>query len=146
MRILFVCTGNTCRSPMAQALTEKIAREKNWSLFCDSAGLAAIKGQAVSEYALAALEEGFGIRSFQHSAKSVTRAMAAEFDLVVAMTENHKRYLTQAFSCGEKTVTLPEEVGDPYGSDRKSYLACAKQIEKGLYALIEEGIIRESMP
>ena len=78
--------------------------------------------------------------------ESVTRAMAAEFDLVVAMTENHKRYLTQAFSCGEKTVTLPEEVGDPYGSDRKSYLACVKQIEKGLYALIEEGIIRESMP
>lgn len=143
MQILFVCTGNTCRSPMAQALLTKMAQEKGVLLSCDSAGVAVNPGSAFSKEAALVLKEAFDIPDFDHKAKPVTESLLKDSDLLIAMTENHRRLLTQAFGAGDKVITMPGEVGDPYGGDFATYKKAADAIYAGLELLFEKGVFHD---
>ena len=139
MKLLFVCTGNTCRSPMAEALAKKILTKKGFSVTCDSAGIYANPGQKMAENAAAVLEE-YGINDFSHSAKICTREMIEKSDLVIAMTENHRMLLCQLFGEQEKICTLPGGIGDPFGGDLNTYRKAAKSIVSGIEALAAKGL------
>ena len=79
MNLWFVCTGNTCRSPMAQAIAEKILREKGLEVKADSAGIYAIDGQSISENsALALAEKGLFLRGGFHCAPLAHRYLGTE--------------------------------------------------------------------
>ncbi len=143
MHILFVCTGNTCRSPMAQALMTRFAEEKGLSVTCDSAGVAAMPGSPFSEQGRLVLKDAYGIRDFDHKAKPVTGSMLESADLVIAMTENHRRLLIQAFGAGEKAITIPGEAGDPYGGDFHIYKKAADAIYAGLESLFDKGVFHD---
>lgn len=143
MNVLFVCTGNTCRSPMAEALMKKIAADRGWdSLQCDSAGLAAFVGSPMSNEAKIALKQ-WGIEHFDHRSKAVSSEFLNEFDLVVTVTEHHRLYLCQKFSFQKTVVSLPTDVGDPYGGNVALYEETARQIVSGLEKLIGEGVIHD---
>ncbi|WP_342563357.1 low molecular weight protein arginine phosphatase [Paenibacillus sp. FSL R7-0345] len=109
LNILFVCTGNTCRSPMAEGLLRKLAKERGIELAVRSAGVSAISGTSVSRHAAAILrEEGINdpMSSTQLSAEAVNWA-----DLVLTLTGGHKRHLLQYFpEAVSKTHTLKEYV------------------------------------
>ncbi|MEK4061206.1 MULTISPECIES: low molecular weight protein arginine phosphatase [Paenibacillus] len=111
LHILFVCTGNTCRSPMAEGLLRKLAKERGIELEVRSAGVSAISGTSISRHAGAILrEEGINdqIISSQLNAEMVSWA-----DLVLTLTGGHKRHLLQYFpSAVTKTYTLKEYVHD----------------------------------
>ena len=141
MNVLFVCTGNTCRSPMAQAILQKIAEEKGWDMQCDSAGLFAHEGAGVSDGARTVLAECFGVDSFSHAAKPVTREIAAWADAVIGVTEDHRRYFVQLFGGAEKAFSLPVGVGDPFGGGRAEYEEAARAIRAGIEELIARGIL-----
>lgn len=143
MRILFVCTGNTCRSPMALALCERLGRDRGLALSCDAAGLTAHMGSPMAENAKRVLARVFGIEDFEHRAKPVTREMIEWADLVLAVTENHRRMLVQCFGCAHKTLTLPLEVGDPFGGDEAAYERAARAILAGLEALADQGVLHD---
>lgn len=143
MRILFVCTGNTCRSPIAEALF----REKVRGLKVDicSAGVAAQDGTPASREAQCVLEER-GIHHF-HRAKRVNSEMSAWSDIVLTMTGGHKRMLAEVFpAVSKKVFTLNEYVGynnvpeiaDPFGGGLTTYRQCTRQIEQTLDRLLEK--------
>ncbi|SEN59723.1 low molecular weight protein arginine phosphatase [Paenibacillus sp. OV219] len=112
-RILFVCTGNTCRSPMAEALLRTLAQERGLQLDIRSAGVSTIDGLPVSKNAQEALSRrGIGHHS---TSRALETGSIAWSDLILTMTGSHKRQLLQRFpSAVDKTYTLLEFVNtDP---------------------------------
>ena len=151
MNILFVCTGNTCRSPMAQAIALKLIKEepqKYGFIKVASAGLAAYDGDGPSFYAQEACAmNGSSLEDFR--SQRITYDLLEAADLVLVMTEEHKyQLLLKAPQYGEKIFTLGEfageeiDVGDPYGSNLEMYLQSydliEEQVKKVFMQLYEE--------
>lgn len=109
--ILFVCTGNTCRSPLAEGLMRKLARETGLSVEVRSAGVFAADGGSISSNSAAVLKEhGENIDGFGSS--SLSRGLVEWADLVLTMTLGHKGTVIQRFPDAlDKTYALKEFVG-----------------------------------
>jgi protein-tyrosine phosphatase len=135
--IIFVCTGNICRSPMAEAFLKHIlARE---GLATDyavrSAGVWAAEGRPASSYAIQTMaRRGFDISD--HRAHNLTRADVEEADLILAMTSEHVEAIeTLLPQYRPKIHLLSEMVGghydiaDPMGGSLHEYLQCADELE-----------------
>lgn len=138
-KIIFVCTGNTCRSPMAMAVLNKKLAEKNivgWT--SDSAGLACAGGKISSNSARALEKIGIILNDYQ--SKQLDFDMIDSAELLVVMTEGHKSALLLTGLPEEKIRVLGAGISDPYGGDLAVYQNCLKKIEKGIDALIEEGV------
>lgn len=141
MNILFVCTGNTCRSAMAAAIMNKIAVENELDIRIESAGIFAREGGSASENAIKALAE-YGIDLTSHSAQSVTEDLIKQCDVILTMTEAHKKLL-EPMAEG-KVYTLLEysgsegDITDPYGGDLEEYEECAREIYDALVDVAEK--------
>lgn len=137
MNVLFVCTGNTCRSPMAAALFNKIAVERNLDVRIESAGLFANDGDCATGEAIIAMKK-YGIDLLGHHAQAINTELLEKCDLILTMTAAHKMVLEQ--SAPGKTFTICEYAGeegdipDPYGSDVEEYERCAAR----LYEVLEK--------
>ena len=138
MHIVFICTGNTCRSPMAKGLFEKLLRDKGISeIQCDSAGLFAADGDPSAQNAQLAARE-LGVDLSAHRAKTVTEPMLRGADLFVVMMQNHAGALKAAGVPEEKIKVLGGGIGDPYGGDLELYRASRDQILLALGELLQE--------
>lgn len=141
MNILFVCTGNTCRSPMAAAIMEKIALENDIDVLIESAGVFAEIGQRASEEAIDALSE-MGIDLTFHRSKPVSEDLVAKSDLILTMTGAHAMIL-KSMAEG-KVFSIMEYIGDggdisdPYGGDIEDYRETAKEIYDALVDVAEK--------
>ena len=129
MHVLFVCTGNTCRSPMAEALLrEALANRGADQVSVSSAGTGAWDGAPVSEGAyLVGLEHGLDLSS--HRAQLLTRDLVKSADLILTMSSHHRARVAE-LGGEDKVHLLGEyvgreegrgEVSDPFGSDLASY-------------------------
>ncbi|MDI9258817.1 low molecular weight protein arginine phosphatase [Alicyclobacillus sendaiensis] len=139
MYILFVCTGNTCRSPMAAAFLRRLVEERALDWKVDSAGLMAMEGAPMTEHAAQALARR-QVPAEGHAAKRLTRDMLREADLVLTMSRSHRQALVDVFpELAEKVHTLhafahevPEDeaqdVVDPFGGGEEVYEACAEHL------------------
>lgn len=136
-RILFVCTGNTCRSPMAEGLFRSLLYQKDLQekYDCESAGLNALDGVPVSENAAEALRE-LDVDISDHTSRQLTPDMLSRFDVFAVMTNRHKQLLENAGVDSDKIVILGGGIDDPYGGDLEIYRLCRDQIDEALPCLL----------
>lgn len=126
-QISFVCTGNTCRSPMAEGIFKKIISDRKIeNVSCNSCGIYAFTGDTVSENSVKACRK-FGIDISSHRATRINNYIVDEADIIVCMTYAQKLTIKTFAPCSR--IIVPDgEISDPYGCDEETYYSCAKQI------------------
>lgn len=146
LMILFVCTGNTCRSPMAEVLCRRMLGER---LGCGvagledrgvqvvSAGTSAVAGESPAEEAIRVMDErGLDLRS--HVTQPLTDSLVRQADLIFTMTQAHRQDLVREWpSAADRTIVLAAlgtDIPDPIGGPIERYRRCAEQIEEALRA------------
>jgi glycine hydroxymethyltransferase len=150
-RILFVCTGNICRSPMAEGMFRRAVQGRGDYEVC-SAGLGAAEGQPPSPYAIQAARE-LGVDISGVRSRPLTPELVRDADYIFGMTHSHVETVTLLHpAAAEKTFLLREfdetldlfdkDISDPIGGSYEVYLNCRDQIEQGIVSLlgfIEQG-------
>lgn len=139
MRVLFVCTGNTCRSPMAEGILKDIAREKNLNIEVESAGIFAMDGDTAAENAISALRQ-YLIDISDHKSQRISRDLVDDADLILVMSKSHRDSLVMNFPHIEDKVFLlnkyafneDRDIIDPYGGDLAIYEKTRDEILKAL--------------
>jgi protein-tyrosine-phosphatase len=144
MNILFVCSGNTCRSPLAEAIARRLAEEAGRAdIAVSSAGTEAWDGSPASDGALlVGMERGFDLSS--HQSRQLTVEILEDSDLVLVMAPSHMArvkemkhdanvHLLGGYASGEEGAFT---VQDPFGGDLAAYRETADDLERELSALI----------
>ena len=145
--ILFVCTGNICRSPFAEGLLKKLMQKKGLDdIVIDSAGLLALPGNSASGLAQKVAAE-YDVDLSGHIAKSVKEDIIAGSDLILVMENSHAKDLLDAFPEAEDKVFLIRRfarfgsrdrgIADPYGLNYEAYRFCFLDIQDCVSGLAE---------
>jgi protein-tyrosine phosphatase len=142
--VLIVCTGNTCRSPMAEVLLRKrIARQLGCSpdaldehgAIVTSAGIAAMTGGRPTPEAVAVMADR-GLDLTSHESQPVTERLLRQADVILAMTRSHREAIVLQWpeAAGRTRVLCQngEDVADPIGGSKELYVRCAAQIDEQL--------------
>ena len=155
MNIMFICTGNICRSAMAKALCEKKVKDlnkKDINIF--SCGTYAENGDMPTLNGVEAMDE-YDVNLRTHKATNISNSDIEKMDLILCMTNSHKTAVLDMYpELKEKTSTLKEyvkkideenikklgdsiDIKDPWGYDLETYRFCASEIDMCLDLLLK---------
>ena len=136
LRVLFVCTGNTCRSPMAAAWLNHFGAARH--IEAASAGLFPAPGAPISQNAVEALKRAGVVptpddRFDLHAARQVDEQLIRGYDRIIGISRRHAMELIYSFPAfAEKISSMPRDIPDPFGGDVDDYVRCLDAIAAGL--------------
>lgn len=134
--IAFVCTGNTCRSPMAQGIFNKLAEEKGIDVTAESFGIATITGMPASENSQKVCSE-IGVDLSQLKSTSIDDAELEKYDKFYCMSQNHAKLLSECFFIPTDKIEVLG-VSDPYGGNVFIYRECRDEIFNSVKEIIKK--------
>lgn len=147
-KLVFVCSGNTCRSPMARALFRQLLKETDPIKLDEyeivSAGIFAKEGVPASSEAIEVMNE-VGLDLNDHQARKVTREILENATWVVTMSQSHSEYIVelhpeikpQVVSVYEFAGQEPREISDPFGGGVNVYRTCRDELRQILGCAIK---------
>lgn len=132
--IAFVCTGNTCRSPMAEVIFNSLAEEKKLNVRASSFGMAAANGVPVSPLAVKVCEE-IGIDMKGKKANFIFQFDIGQFEKFYCMSDEHKQMLMDFCSVDAERIAVMG-ISDPFGGNNDVYRACRDELEASVKEII----------
>jgi protein-tyrosine-phosphatase len=145
-QVLFVCSGNLCRSPMAEGLLRKLLQDEEIAgIEVHSAGTLGIQGEPASPYAVTACREAYGADLASHRSRGVDAGMLQRADLILCMAARHLEAVRGLSpDCAGRSFLLKAYAGvaggdvfDPVGSPLEVYRQSCREIE---------GLLRQALP
>ena len=147
-KLLFVCTGNTCRSCMAEAIAKELLKEQNMAqeIYVSSAGIHAVPEDKASLAAVKVMDE-YGVDIKAHCARLLNPDLVKQSDIILSMTESHKRVIidsnpdakSKVFTLKEYAAGTSGDIKDPYGGSAAIYKDCVEELKiyitKALYKI-----------
>ena len=144
MKVLFICTGNTCRSAMAEGILRHLAEARGLELEIASRGIYASTGSPATYEAVSVMADLYGIDLSEHRSTKLSYYDLATSDFIYTMTQNHREMNEMTLEddvISAKIVTFADEdVEDPFMGNMREYQACAKQLYAGVLRILEEDL------
>ena len=150
MKVIFVCTGNTCRSPKAEALMKSKNQQNKLDISVESCGTNVYESEPVNRKAVEALKT-LGVTCLIHNSRQIDKSDLDSADVILTMTQQQKYSITKVYSDYKyKVFTINEyardsknDVTDPYGKSQIFYNFCVNELNVLVDELVE--IFKEQM-
>lgn len=144
---MFICTGNICRSAMADGLMKKLVMDNNKDIVVYSCGIYAEDGDMATYNAIEAIKE-YGVDLREHRATNINNSQIEDMDIILCATTSHKNTVIRMYpELKDKVYTMKEyadfdkndlDIPDPWGYDIETYRFCASTINKCLEKIIKK--------
>lgn len=143
MKIIFICTGNTCRSPMAEGILRDLAEKNNLHIQVQSAGTHAAINAPAATFAIEAMKD-IGIDISSHKSNQVNSELLEKADLVLTMSKSHKKQILhqypsikdKVFLLNEYAFTTSRDIEDPFGAPLRYYEKARDEISEAIIRIV----------